>query len=202
MLGTNCGLIQSRYTYTNNAVSASIQTKRYVPIYVDKTFSAGDRLSIDNAINQWNYALNKQIILKAVSYDFDMEPDLIRKAQLERGWLFLKVDSGNSTIPDNTPYEQCKMTKGCAWTLAWTDREGGWIVKIIRDRMSADNVEEVALHEIGHLLGATHSKNENSLMYARYSKERYLCIDAETVYQVAKIYAIDVKSINYCLNRY
>ena len=178
-------------------------TKRFVPIYVDTTFSTGDKLAIDNAVNQWNYVLNKQIILKVVSYNFDMEPELIKRAQLEHGWLFLKVSNDNSTIPDDLPLQQCLHTPGCKPTLAWADRVGGSVVKVVKDRVGTEYVETVMLHEIGHLLYLSHNESDtNSLMYPNYNKLRYLCIDRDSVTKVAARYDLDVTIMNYCLSRY
>jgi hypothetical protein len=169
---------------------------------VDKEFSDDDKLSIDNAVSQWNYVLNGQIELKVVNYQFDMEPELILKSQTDRGWLILKVNSDNLTIPDDLPYQQCLRTAGCAPTLAWCDREGGSVMKLVRDRMESNHVETVTLHELGHLLLLTHVNDINSLMYPRYNQLRYLCIDATSAMKVAVNYNLDTRAINYCINRY
>jgi hypothetical protein len=200
--GINCDIIQYKYTYTDNVSLIPLIMKRYIPIYVDKEFSSNDKLSIDNAINQWNYVLNGQIELKVVNYQFDMEPDLILASQTNQGWLILKVNSDNLTIPDDVPYQQCLRTAGCAPTLAWCDRAGGSVMKIVRDRMSSNNVETVTLHELGHLLSLTHVDDINSLMYPRYNKLRYLCVDASSAMKVAANYSLDTRTINYCLNKY
>lgn len=203
IFSTNCLLIQHKYTYTNSPISTTSITKRYIPIYIDTTFSADDKLAIDNAIAQWNYVLNKQIVLHVATYNFDMEPLLIQKAQQEQGWLFLKVDNDNSTIPDDLPLQQCIHTRGCKPTLAWTNRVGGSVVKVIKDRMNTSDVESVMLHEIGHLLYLAHNETDKgSLMYPSYSKLGYLCVDRESAMKVAKTYALDVTSINYCISRY
>jgi hypothetical protein len=203
IFGMNCNYIQYKYTYTTNMAPLTTVTKRFVPIYVDKTFSTDDKLAIDNAVNQWNYVLNKQIILKVVSYDFDMEPELIKKAQLEHGWLFLKVNNDNLTIPDDLPLQQCLHTVGCKPTLAWSDRVGGSVVKVVKDRVSTEHMETVMLHEIGHLLYLAHDKDDiNSLMYPNYNKLRYLCVDHNSVVKVATYYNLDITTMNYCLARY
>jgi hypothetical protein len=139
LLTTGCGLIQHRPIYTARKPSEVIP-KLTIPVYIDKTFSSDDKTSIDNAINQWNYVLNDQMSLRVVSYDFDMEPNILLEAQAKRVFLILKVDSDNYAIPDDVPYKQCMKTKGCTWTLAWCDQVGGSVMKVIRDRMDPEDI--------------------------------------------------------------
>jgi len=202
IVSLNCSYIQYKYTYTNNGAFVG-STKRNIPIYIDKTFSTTDKLAIDNAISQWNYALNGQIKLRVVNYNFDMEPTLIMQSRRGQGWLILKVNSDNYAIPDDVPYKQCKLIKGCVSTLAWADRVGGSVIKVIRDRISADAVETITLHEMGPLLSLTHNEADlESLMYPRYGKLRYLCIDYDSVMRVANAYGLNLSLMNYCVTRY
>ena len=202
ILFLNCHLVQYKYDYTNNRAQPSVPTKRTIPIYVDKEFSTQDKLAIDNAIGQWNYVLNGQIVLKVVSYSFDMEPAVIRQAQRENAFLFLKVTSDAPGIPDDMPPAKCRITPNCGLTLAWTDRIGGTIMKVVRDRISGEDVEYVVLHEIGHLLYLSHVPEKDSLMYARYDRFRYLCIDRDSALKVSKTYGLDFNHMNYCVGKY
>lgn len=194
---TDCGAPQRRFIYTTNTSPPTTITKRVIPIYVDRTFSTQDKLAIDNSINQWNYVLNKQIVLVVITYDFDMEPELIQQAQRDNGFLFLKVDSDNLTIPDDMPVEQCRHTPGCALTAAWTDRLGGSVLKIVRDRIAAKDVEYIVLHEIGHLFYLQHVPDSRLLMYET-NQHQPVCIDQDAAYKVAVTYGLDTIHMNYC----
>ena len=197
---TNCGSIPYRPTYTNH-IPSETNPKLTIPIYIDKTFSSQDKLSIDNAINQWNYVLNGQMSLRVASYDFDMEPNILLEAQYKRAFLILKVDSDNYAIPDDIYYKRCAKIKGCTHTLAWCDRVGGSVMKLIRDRMDPEDVQPVLLHEIAHLLSVSHTKNKRSLMFPEYSKTGYLCVDYDTAKQVAATYDLNIERMNYCTHK-
>lgn len=196
-----CATIPYKYQYTQYPSQGTI-TKRHIPVYVDKEFSSEDKLSIDRSIEQWNYALNQHIILTVVTYQFDMEPEVILEARKKNGFLILKVDSNNSTVPDSMPLEQCRVSPICIYTLAWTDSIGGNVMKVVRDRISTTDVEHIVLHELGHLLSAEHIDDINSLMYPKYNKISYLCIDYTTVKQVALHYFINPKTMNHCILKY
>lgn len=202
ILSINCGLTQYKYTYTNNHAPAASYPKRIIPIYIDKSFSDQDKLSIDNAIGQWNYVLNGQIILHVNSYEFDMEPEVIRRAQQENAFLFLKVNSDFPGIPDDMPQQLCKVTPKCQLTLAWVDRIGGSVMKIVRDRVGSADIQYIALHEIGHLLYLQHVNKKESLMYPTYNRFGYLCIDYESALKVSKTYGLDFQYMNYCNAKY
>lgn len=197
-----CGPTPFNHTYTAVPSNPNLQVKRYVPIYIDKEFSVEDKLAIERAIEQWNYVLNGQIVLRVTTYNFDMEPELILQSQQEKGWLFLKVDSLNSTIPDKYPLEQCRHISGCTITLAWVNEINGNVMKLVRDRMKSDDVEYVVLHEISHLLGNPHNNDRASLMYPHYSKFSYYCVDGDSAFRVARLYGLDKRYINFCHSKH
>ena len=200
ILNINCNLLQTQSKYTN-IIQDNVKTKRYIPVYVDKTFSESDKLAIDQSIKEWNYVLNGQIVIEVVSYNFDMEPELILKARNANGFLILNVDSSNSAIPD----EQTSGTLTAAnkgKVLAWCDRIGGNVMKVVRDRITTDDIKYIMLHEIGHLLGAQHVDDNQSLMYPYYSKIGYLCVDGGTARVIADRYNLNFAIMNYCIAKY
>lgn len=202
LLSVSCNSIHYKYIYTDNRTPAGLTPKRVVPIYVDKQFSNQDKLSIDNAVGQWNYVLNGQIVLTVVDYNFDMEPEVLKRAQKEHAFLFLKVHSDFPGIPDDLPESKCRVTPNCSLTLAWVDRIGGTVMKVVRNRINADDMQYVVLHEVGHLLYLQHDKDPKSLMYHQYSKFGYLCVDRDSALRVAKVYALDFNHMNYCSTKY
>src|SRR5271166_5368407 len=80
------------FHYTNNVATA--YPYKTINIWVDKDFGEADRVSIDDAIMQWNYALNGSIVLKVNSYEFEMtNNDVLNEVKVKgNGWLFLKID--------------------------------------------------------------------------------------------------------------
>lgn len=198
---TNCDFIQYKYIYTSKT-NPNIKPKYIIPIFVDKNFSNQDKMNIDNAINQWNYVLNGQMILQVLSYEFDMQPNLIIEIQNRNGFLLLKVDRNTPNIPDSMSENKCKQITHCKYTLAWADKIGGNVIKVVRDRINEDDLQYLILHEIGHLLYLTHVNNKESLMYSSYTKYGYLCVDQDSASKVANNYGLDIKQMNYCLHKY
>lgn len=175
------------YTYTNKPYHATIRT---IPIWVDKNFGNLDQLSIDDAIHQWNYALNGYIKLIVVDTHFDMEINKIEERNRTNGWFFLKIDSKNTMIPS---------TEEGYKTIGFCDRIGGKFMYIVRDRLSNEEVFGVVLHEAGHLGGVDHVGED--LMYKHYSLAGYQCIDYETIKAVSLYQGLPVNELNYCVSQ-
>src|SRR5579885_1346289 len=97
------------FAYYGNAPYSEVALKT-IPIYLDKNFGAADLVAIDDAITQWNYALNGYVVLKVVSTQFDMEPETIRSCLSGACWMIIKINSTSSFIPDASP-----LTKTLAW---------------------------------------------------------------------------------------
>lgn len=164
---------------------------RVIPIWIDKNFGEADKVAIDDAINQWNYAMNGYVVLKVVDTQFDMEVPKIVEQVNKGGWLFMKIDSSNKMIPD-------QKEKGY-WTIGFTERLGGNHMYLVRDRLQNQDIFGVTLHEIGHLMGADHVGTR--LMYPHYSRAGFQCIDYDTIKAVAKWQKLDANQLNYCIDK-
>ncbi len=187
-------------TYTNHPVYVGDPHRR-IPIYLDKEFTAQDKLSIDDAVRSWNYALDGQIVLRVIDYSFDMEIDKLQTAQAQNAWLILKIDSNNFAIPE----VKCDKKPGvsCNRTVAWCDHIGGNVIKVIRDRLKSEDITPVVMHEMGHALFVEHNMEEpNSLMSPVYTRAAYLCIDKYTITQVAIHYGLNTMDLNWCIAKY
>lgn len=152
-------------------------------VWIDKNFGGMDHLFIDDAIRQWNYALNGRVRIMVMG-TFDMEPEIISKVVSGSGWVIMRVDGSNPLVVDSK-------------TLAWVNSVGGNRMWIIRERLSNPMVLGVVMHEIGHLLGAEH--DNIYLMSPYYQWENTRCIDYATIKLVARARKIPVKELNYCI---
>lgn len=153
---------------------------------VDRTFTKHEQKEILKAINEWNVALNGQLVLQVVDLDFDMEPDKIEQAFRENGILILSVPSYGSVMRFVDDGNLAGKVDGI----------GGHTVYLLNDRITKNNAFAVALHEIGHVLGSEHT--ETGLMHPRYSPSRTYCVDKLAIQNVAAFYGLDVKRLNYC----
>ena len=185
-----CGHVAMPFHYIQAGGYAAIPL-RVVHIWIDKEFGAADQVALDDAIRQWNYALNGYVKLVVVSTTFDMEPEVIQRANLEGGWIIMKVHSGNSIIPDQSDKGQVKY-----YTLAWVNEIGGHHMWMVRDRLRNEWMTGVALHEMGHMLGALH--DDVYLMQPHFNWEDYRCVDQWTLKQVSTYQHIPMGSLNYC----
>lgn len=193
-----CG--HEQITISNNPKSVDIQPQM-IPVYIDTNFSKEDKVSIQKSISEWNNSLNGQIIIQIQSFDFDMEPYKIEEILHNKGWMILQTSIKHGGIPDEEQYKQCmkEKQKDCYHTIAWADKLGGSTIKIVKERVNLDTLYYITLHEIGHLLGAEHVEDKRSLMYAHFTSDSYLCIDFQTVAQVAVFNQLNVSGLNYCI---
>jgi len=182
LLLASCTHVSYNYTYHPN----SNTTIQEIPIYIDVAFTDQNKKAILSAINQWNFALNNYLKLKVVSTNFDMEPNILTMVMNGHGWLFLKINSTSTMVHDDNGKT----------TLAFANEDGGNRVYFVMDRINDELVESIALHEIGHLLGASHSNH--ALMNANYDTQKYKCIDKDTMTEIAKHWHLNLSKVNYC----
>jgi hypothetical protein len=164
-----------------------------IPIWIDKSFTETDKIMIQKALENWNYALNGNIRLKIVSEDFDMQISDLIEQRTKGGWLIMKVDGKGIKRSEFIPDWESGY-----WSLGFVDMVGGHHLYLVRDRMKDNQVYGVVLHEMGHLLGARHLK-EDGLMSPHYDMRGFGCIDEGTAVQIAKSLRIDFRTMNYCL---
>lgn len=167
---------------------------RIIPVYIDQDFGQEDRMEMQKAIDQWNFALNGYIRIIIADRPFDMSTSAIEEVQLTQGWTFMKIKNDNPMIIDhNTDPDKPKY-----FTLAFCNKIGGDKTWFVRDRFFDENqLREVTIHEIGHLLGASH--NGKYLMSPHYNVDDYQCIDKATMLQVSGYINIPLANLNYCL---
>ena len=102
--------------------------------------------------------------------------------------MLMKVDSTSSFIPDENPLSR---------TLAWANDVGGNRIYFVRDRIVNEWMTGVALHEMGHLLGAPH--DNAYLMAPKFNWENSRCVDYDSMVLVAKHWWIHPDQLKYCV---
>lgn len=185
------GHVISEFHYINSGRYSPIPLK-VISVHLDKNFGESDKIFIDDALKQWNYALNGYVKLEMVDTQFDLEPSVVSKCLLGDCWMIMKVRSDNPMVA-----VQDAPQKGKTWTLAWVNEVGGNRMWLIRDRMSNEIVTGVTLHEMGHLLGAGH--DNVYLMKPIFNWEEGRCVDYEALKRVAEYQHLPMASLNYCV---
>ncbi len=173
-LGIGCGHAGIRY-YTRADFGSEV-VGRVIRIQVDGDFGEADKMSIDEAVDQWNYVLNGYIVLKVYNWNYVRGSEKIEPGE------FLIIKIGEPYMKDNK--------------LAYADRIGGNVIFVLRDKLNNEDISYLMLHEIGHLLGAGHLGER--LMSTGYEQERYKCVDYLTMKQVADKWNLPIDKLNYC----
>lgn len=183
----------TKYYYTQH--QQAVYPARIIQVYIDKQFGEADKIEMQKAIDQWNFALNNNIKIEISPIPFDMEPQLIEQIRREKGWIFMKIDKNNPMIPPDTV---AGPDTPRYFTMAFCDFVGGSKTWFIRDKIDdTDKIYGITLHEIGHLLGARHTGK--LLMSPHFDAEAYKCVDKGTVNQVSDFIGIPIEELNYCL---
>lgn len=177
------------FSYTNIVVPSHAPIKT-IPVYIDKSFGTEDQISIFDAIDSWNYALNGYIIFKIEKINFDMGLEDMRYGYDHGGLFILKVLHSCEFIPKE---EDPRLT-----TIAWTVKSKHEIY-MVRDYIQTEDMASVLRHELGHVLRIEHV-NSQTLMNPIFSKEKYRCIDETTIAAIAKQYNLNINNLNYCID--
>jgi hypothetical protein len=179
------------FAYVNSSHSRVHSQGRIQKIYIDKDFGNADAVAIQDALNQWSYALNGYIEFQTITVDLvhgSMEP--LRESERGEAWLLMKIDSNNPLVVFHDKPEHP--------ALAFCEAIGGHHLYLIRDRIPNENVRGVVMHEVGHLLGAEHRWGDG-LMNPAYHESVSQCIDKDTLTQVAAYQHLPVENMNYCI---
>lgn len=182
---------QTSFIYVNSLQSPAVVPIRVIHIWIDINFGAADLVSMEDALNQWSYALHGYFEFKIESTSFDMEDDVLRRVASGDGWVFLKIDSTNEMVGH--------QDHGKSKVLAFTEKIGGSHLYVVRDRIKNEQMTGIIMHEIGHLLGAEHRSEEDNLMYPAFRINNSRCIDKLTLEQVAHAQRLSMAGLNYCV---
>ena len=100
---------------------------RVIPIWIDGSFGAADQVAINEAIDQWNFALNGYIKLEVRSTNFQMETEVLKQVMNGDGWIILRIDANSSFVKDDVAHGHM--------TLAFANKVGGNQIYVIRERI-------------------------------------------------------------------
>ena len=125
-------------------------------VCIDPSFDQEDRDDIERDLQCWNRAMSGAIDL-----------------QVKHG----ACDWNIQYAVKNDFYGQINDR-----VLAYANVIGGDTIKVLRWRMhSQDKFRQVVMHEVGHLLGVDHPKDNRGIMAEYYSAQEYKCIDPRSV---------------------
>lgn len=178
------------FAYVNSAHHQE-EKGRTQKIYLDKEFGNADVVAIQDALTQWQYALNGYITFETLTVDLvhgSMDP--LRQSEAGQAWLIMKIDSQNPLVVFHDKPQQP--------ALAFCEAIGGHHMYLVRNRLDNDSVKGVVMHEIGHLLGAEH-RREDGLMDPIHHDYDSQCIDRGTLEQVAAYQHLPFVNMNYCI---
>jgi len=182
--------VPPQYYYTHNTYYD--HPSKVILVYVDGDFGEADRVEMQKAIDQWNFALNGRVRIEVKTWDFNMGNSDIKEAMGNGGWMIHKIDSTNPMIIAGTTNKDGTVMETCAWV----NHVGGNEMWIVRDRIQSTWVFGIMMHELGHLLGADH--NGKLLMAPVYNAFDYRCVDYDTMVMVTDHLALSIGSVNYC----
>lgn len=163
-----------------------------VPIYLDEDWSKEEVASIETAINDWNIALNGQMVLEVKDEHFKIN------SSPDPGLMIVKT-SEKSKIAHR---------EDTVIALAWFDRGGGKRIYMVRDRLiprgenhetpwEMSDVSAVVRHELAHAMGVRHIKY-NGLMAPVYDRDEYKCVDEQAALAVAAAQHLLSSEMKYC----
>lgn len=186
---TSCASNSNSYYYTSHTL---IEVSRFsdftpiIPVYIDGGFDAEENLQIREAIAAWNYALNGY--LKFIIHSRSLTLEEMRGITTSGGYVILNIGGNSSLLHDLKNPER---------TWGYASCVGCHMIALVGERIPRGYLMGVTLHEIGHLLGASHG---TGLMYPyAESIHQFECIDYEVIKQVALHWQLPLDRLNYCI---
>jgi hypothetical protein len=157
------------------ALSNSLYTKHaatpgkaeIIGLRIDKDFNAEDHQKILNAIVVWNYVLNSYIRFEVDRTPFGVAETAAHEAtEKDSDWIIASNDAARAKFG--------ARTRELAQTM--TLPTGGGMVIVSTHLLNGVSLENVVLHELGHVLGLNHDPRSR-LMSTEYVLDKQGCVD-------------------------
>ena len=173
--------------YTKNGTRA-VQAE-IIGLRVDQNFDADQHQKILNAVVVWNFVLNGYIRFEVDRTAFGVaETDAHEATEKDSDWIIARDDAERPKLG--------AATKELATTLNMP--AGGGMVIIDTHSLGQVSVENVTLHELGHVLGLNHDPRSR-LMSTDYVLDQQGCVDKVTVQTLATLKHLPVDELNWCV---
>ena len=156
-----------------------------IPVYISVDFNDREVKEITKAISEWNKTLNGNLEIR-IKGRFDVEISKIKEAYIKGGFIILKIDSEKVKMYEEEEEDET--------ILGFADVVGGNLLYLVGDRIRGREFG-IALHEIGHILGAEHT--DSGLMYRLYDNEN--CVDKKAAEEISKYRGYNIESMKYCI---
>ena len=181
----------SGYGYTDHATRAS--QGRAIALYIDDDFDQAERQRILLAVRQWNHVLNGFVQFRPQLFQGEPTPRDLAQIRRAGGWFVARIDSRHPVARQREAQQAMGMTVGNPG-----GNPGGGVVYVISDRFGPAELTAVALHELGHVLGAGHD-DHGRLMASVYVVGNGRCIDRGAVAMVAQARRLPLSQLNWCV---
>lgn len=160
---------------------------RTVPVFVDAGFSEAEQAQIEDAVAEWNRALNGVARLERVATATEPHDGT-------RPWV-IRRGAGKDGIREPGRKDQNLAT-------AQPLPRGGGILIVFAgavDYMRANGLtlRDVMMRELGHLVGLRHDTH-GEMLAADYLAGDRSCVDRRTAQEVAQALAVPVEALNWC----
>lgn len=144
-----------------------------VPTVIIGAFSDDQRARIQDAVAEWNRAMNGHIRL-------EIRPNTGEP----KVWA---ITAAAHSVVSN-------KREALAETMALPT--GGGLVVVYLDRLGGRYLDGIMLHELGHVLGLQHEGR--GLMAAAYNPHDQKCVDYAAAIQIAALYQLPLAELRWC----
>ena len=195
-ISASCSILphSSQFTYVKSSHQREDPPTIVQKIWIDNAFGESDMVEIQAAMDRWTYALNGYMTFEMEEFDVingSLQP--YRECFNGKAWCFMKINHTSSMLIGQDHSETG------IHVLAFTDRVGGHLLYVVRDRIMNEQMKGLMMHEVGHLLGANHIDEDSDLMAPIFTNENTQCVDKHTLEQVAQFEHFPVNNMNYCI---
>lgn len=148
---------------------ASGGDKVVVTMHADSSFTQEDRQNIDFAAKEWS---RESKGLVAFNIIYDLEPGQEEERAKNKEHILLRLTSkeaSDAEVPDEV--------------LGWVSPPGGSVasnsavmVLVVDRAVSSKHAKAIIMHELGHMVGMSHTMPKNSMLYPVSFPDKEPCL--------------------------